>query len=161
MTGLCIQPHAPSESSTLPSLSPTRNQQPTPQPTTRRNQNAELDREVCLKLFAHYKNSKLILIRYFVTTMEHAWIQKKGLFNLLPYLITPPPPYKNVHDRFIHFRKNTFFIIWYNIPIYTIPKTHYPLGRGRGVVGVNVKGRTLSFRSYLLNINHLFNLHHQ
>lgn len=86
---------------------------------------------------------------------------EKGLFNLLPYLITPPPPYKNVHDRFIHFRKNTFFIIWYNIPIYTIPKTHYPLGRGRGVVGVNVKGRTLSFRSYLLNINHLFNLHHQ
>eukprot|EP00105_Crassostrea_gigas_P033819 XP_019917967.1 PREDICTED: alpha-latrocrustotoxin-Lt1a-like isoform X2 [Crassostrea gigas] len=39
------QPRAPSESSTLPSLSPTRNQQPTPQPTTRRNQNAEPDRE--------------------------------------------------------------------------------------------------------------------
>nr|XP_034304953.1 ankyrin-1-like isoform X13 [Crassostrea gigas] len=39
------QPRAPSESSTLPPLSPTRNQQPTPQPTTRRNQNAEPDRE--------------------------------------------------------------------------------------------------------------------
>uniref|UniRef100_K1S3G6 Alpha-latrocrustotoxin n=1 Tax=Magallana gigas TaxID=29159 RepID=K1S3G6_MAGGI len=39
------EPRAPSESSTLPSLSPTRNQQPTPQPTTRRNQNAEPDRE--------------------------------------------------------------------------------------------------------------------
>lgn len=91
MIGLCIQPRAPSESSTLPSLSPTRNLQPTPQPTTRRNQNAEPDREVCLKLFAHYKNSKLILIRYFVTTKEHAWIQNKGHLNLLPYLFTPLP----------------------------------------------------------------------
>lgn len=32
---------------------------------------------------------------------------------------------------------------------------------GGGVVGVNVRGRTLSFKSYLLNINHLLNLHHQ
>lgn len=39
------QPRAPSESSTLPPLSPTRNLQPTPPPTTRRNQNAEPDRE--------------------------------------------------------------------------------------------------------------------
>nr|XP_034304954.1 ankyrin-1-like isoform X14 [Crassostrea gigas] len=39
------QPRAPSESSTLPPISPTRNLQPTPPPTTRRNQNAEPDRE--------------------------------------------------------------------------------------------------------------------
>lgn len=32
---------------------------------------------------------------------------------------------------------------------------------GGGGVGVNVRGRTLSFKSYLLNINHLLNLHHQ
>lgn len=39
------QPRPPSESSTLPPLSPTRNLQPRPPPTTRRNQNAEPDRE--------------------------------------------------------------------------------------------------------------------
>lgn len=39
------QPRTPSESSTLTPLSPIRNLQPTPPPTTRRNQNAEPDRE--------------------------------------------------------------------------------------------------------------------
>lgn len=60
---------------------------------------------------------------------------------------------------FISEKTPLLYDITYQFTRFQKPIIHWE--GGGGVVGVNVKGRTLSFRSYLLNINHLFNLHHQ